>query len=95
MADQGDAERVISCEELEAKIRAGLEQELAGSVEFLRAVDLSDGCGAKFEVEIVSEVFRGKPLLAQHRLIHKIIEEERKFIHALTLKTKAPATTSA
>ena len=87
MADNGDEERVISCEELEAKIREGLEN----NVEFLKAEDLSDGCGAKFDVEIVSEVFRGKPLLAQHRLIHKIIEEERKYIHALTLKTKAPA----
>lgn len=35
-------------------------------------------------------MFEGKPLLAQHRLIHKIIEEERKEIHALTLKTMTP-----
>jgi acid stress-induced BolA-like protein IbaG/YrbA len=35
-------------------------------------------------------IFGGKPLLAQHRLVHKIIEEERKEIHALTLKTLTP-----
>jgi stress-induced morphogen len=79
-------ERIITPAELEAKIIEGLN----GNVYFIEAVDLSDGCGAKFEVEIVSSEFKGKPLLAQHRLVHKIIEEERKFIHALTLKTKAP-----
>jgi acid stress-induced BolA-like protein IbaG/YrbA len=77
--------KVITCDKLEQKI----QQNLSG-VSFVKAVDLSDGCGGKFEIEIVSEEFRGKPLLAQHRLVHKAIEEERKHIHALTLKTKAP-----
>lgn len=87
MSEQYDTEEaVITPEQLESKIREGLN----GNVEYIKAVDLSDGCGAKFEVEIVSEEFRGKPLLAQHRLVHKIIEEERRSIHALTLKTKAP-----
>ena len=44
--------------------------------------------GAKFEVIVVSDVFKGKPLLQQHRLVNKAIEEEMKSIHALTLKTK-------
>ena len=79
--------RIITVEELEIKIRAGLEN----NVEFIKATDLSDGCGSKFEIEIISAEFKGKPLLAQHRLIHKIIAEEREFIHALTLKTKAPS----
>ena len=87
MADKSEPleDRVITAEELEAKIREGLTH-----VEFVKAVDMSDGCGAKFEIEIVSEDFRGKPLLAQHRLVHKAISEEREHIHALTLKTKAP-----
>ncbi len=76
---------VYTPEQLEAKIRNGLT-----SVEYVKAVDESSGCGAKFEIEIVSADFQGKPLLAQHRLIHKILEEERKSIHALTLKTRAP-----
>ena len=37
---------------------------------------------------VVSDVFKGKPLLQQHRLVNKAIEEEMKSIHALTLKTK-------
>lgn len=99
MADGSDADsnqaaieedRIILAEELESKIREALGEKL----DYVKAVDLSDGCGAKFEIEIVSSEFKGKPLLAQHRLIHKILEKEREFIHALTLKTKAPSSES-
>jgi len=73
----------ITCDMLESKISS----EIA-NVEFVKATDLSDGCGSKFEIEIVSSAFVGLPLLAQHRLVHKAIEAERKQIHALTLKTR-------
>lgn len=76
---------VITTEQLEKKI-----QEQIPGVSYVKAIDLTDGCGGKFEIEIISEEFRGKPLLQQHRIVHKAIEEERKHIHALTLKTKAP-----
>jgi stress-induced morphogen len=79
-----EQEQVITAELLESKIQASIE-----GVEFVKAVDESDGCGSKFTIEIVSPMFKGKPLLAQHRIVHKAIEEERKSIHALTLKTKA------
>jgi stress-induced morphogen len=75
---------VITPELLETKIREGVI-----NVKYVKAVDLSDGCGAKFEIEVISEEFSGKPLLAQHRLVHKAIEKERQSIHALSLKTKS------
>ncbi len=78
-------EVVITAEVLEAKIASSLQ-----GVHLVKACDLSDGCGAKYEIEVICEEFKGKPLIAQHRMIHKAIEEERKHIHALTLKTKAP-----
>ena len=81
-----DNDRVITAEELELKIRAGIGDE----IEYFKAIDESDGCGAKFEITIISNAFKGKALLAQHRLIHKLIAEEREFIHALTLKTSVP-----
>lgn len=56
----------------------------------LEVVDLSDGCGAKFSVLVVSEKFEGKPLLAQHRIVNGCLEEEMKKIHALTIKTIKP-----
>ena len=85
MSSTNDSSITITEEMLETKIKSSLN-----GVEFVKAVDLSDGCGAKFEIEIVCEDFKGKPLLAQHRLVHKAIEDERNYIHALTLKTKAP-----
>ena len=76
---------VVTCEELEAKIRTQML-----NVDYVKAVDLSDGCGAKFEVTVVSSSFEGKALLQQHRMVNKAIEEERPRIHALTLKTVLP-----
>lgn len=54
-------------------------------------VDLTDGCGGKFSVLIVSDRFEGKPLLAQHRMVNDCLVEELKTIHALTIKTMKPA----
>jgi stress-induced morphogen len=76
---------VITPTMLEDKIRANVE-----SVEFVQAVDLSDGCGQKFEITVVSPVFCGLKVIAQHRMVNKAIEEERQYIHATTLKTKTP-----
>ncbi len=75
----------VTTECLESKLKAGLQHYT-----FIQATDLSDGCGSKFEVVVVSSDFVGKSLLAQHRLVNKIIESERPNIHALTLKTIVP-----
>ncbi|CAH8444686.1 unnamed protein product [Schistosoma turkestanicum] len=53
----------------------------------IEVVDLSDGCGLKFDVKIISQEFEGKSLLDRHRLL----EEEMRSIHALTLKTLTPS----
>jgi stress-induced morphogen len=76
---------VITPADLETKITGALT-----SVLHIEATDLSDGCGGKFHIVCVAEDFRGKPLLAQHRMINKILEEEMKTIHALTMKTMNP-----
>lgn len=53
-------------------------------------VDLSDGCGTKFQALIVSPQFEGKPLLQRHRLVNSTLEEEMKIIHAFQMKTLTP-----
>ncbi|XP_026684585.1 bolA-like protein 2 isoform X1 [Diaphorina citri] len=50
-------------------------------------VDDSDGCGGKFTVLIVSDKFEGKGILQRHRLVHQVLAEEIKQIHAFTQKT--------
>jgi stress-induced morphogen len=52
----------------------------------LEANDLSDGCGAKFELIIASDTFEGVGLLDRQRRINEILKEEMKTIHALSLK---------
>ncbi|XP_046449820.1 bolA-like protein 2 isoform X3 [Daphnia pulex] len=52
--------------------------------------DLSDGCGAKISVIVVSKQFEGKPLLQRHRLVNSVLEEELKSIHAFSQKTLTP-----
>ncbi|KAL1456440.1 hypothetical protein WDU94_001171 [Cyamophila willieti] len=54
-------------------------------------VDKSEGCGGKFNVVIVSDKFEGKGPLQRHRLVHQILEEEIKQIHAFSQKTLTPA----
>uniref|UniRef100_A0A5K4F8R5 BolA-like protein n=1 Tax=Schistosoma mansoni TaxID=6183 RepID=A0A5K4F8R5_SCHMA len=57
----------------------------------IEIVDFSDGCGLKFDVKVVSQEFEGKSLVDRHRIVHRLLEEEMKSVHALTLKTLAPS----
>ncbi|XP_010422935.1 PREDICTED: protein BOLA2 [Camelina sativa] len=52
----------------------------------LEVIDISGGCGASFEIEVVSEQFEGKRLLERHRMVNAALEEEMKEIHALSIK---------
>ncbi|XP_018310034.1 bolA-like protein 2 isoform X1 [Mycetomoellerius zeteki] len=71
-------------EYIKDKVTEGLK---AAHVE---VVDQSDGCGAKFSVFVVSDLFQGKPLLVRHRLVYGVLEEELKTIHAISLTTLTP-----
>ncbi|XP_047343489.1 bolA-like protein 2 isoform X3 [Vespa velutina] len=57
------------------------------SASHVEVTDQSDGCGAKFSVVVVSNVFEGKTLLQRHRLVNSALEEELKTIHAFSQKT--------
>ena len=50
--------------------------------------DLSDGCGAKIDVLVVSDKFEGVALLDRQRAVHSALEDEMKTIHAITMKCK-------
>jgi len=73
-------------EDLKSKLESSLE-----GVEHCEVTDLSDGCGGKFNVVVVTPKFDGVALLARHRLVNKALEEELKTIHALTIKAYTPA----
>uniref|UniRef100_T1GYV4 BolA-like protein 2 n=1 Tax=Megaselia scalaris TaxID=36166 RepID=T1GYV4_MEGSC len=73
--------QVYSEKHIETKITEKLENI---------SYDQSDGCGGKFHVVIVSEKFKGKPLLQRHRLVNSALVEELKTIHAFSQKTYTP-----
>ncbi|KAI8811656.1 bola protein [Cladochytrium replicatum] len=67
-----------------------LLREALDPVTFIDVRDTSGGCGSSFEVTVVSEKFKGVPLLQQHRLVHQAVESEMKDIHAFSQKTYTP-----
>ncbi|KAL6748563.1 bola protein [Haematococcus lacustris] len=61
-------------------------------------IDTSGGCGAAFEVSVVSAAFEGKSLLQRHRLVNDALRAEMPKIHALSVKravTPSQATAQA
>lgn len=52
--------------------------------------DVSGGCGSMYALDIVSEQFKGLPIVKQHRLVNSILAEEIKKWHGVQMKTKAP-----
>ncbi|KXS94364.1 hypothetical protein AC578_2518 [Pseudocercospora eumusae] len=65
-------------------VKAGLEPSK------LEVEDISGGCGSMYALDIVSEKFKGLPVIKQHRLVNQVLAEEIKKWHGVQLKTKAP-----
>ncbi|KAE9556254.1 hypothetical protein FO519_000593 [Halicephalobus sp. NKZ332] len=68
-------------EVIEKKLRDELETDVVS------VKDLSDGCGAKYEILVAANKFQGMSILKRHKLIHQICQDELKFTHAITLHT--------
>ena len=71
--------------------KADLEQKIKQKikVDSLEVVDLSGNCGSSFLIKIKSPDFKGKTMIAQHRMVNEILKDDLKEIHALQLKTEA------
>lgn len=74
----------------EAALTKKLYDYFSGA-EVVRVVDSSDGCGAKFQVLIVSPKFDGVDRLDRQRSVYEALESEMNDIHALTIKSWTPA----
>ena len=66
-----------------------LESKMPGAV--IAVQDLT-GTSDHFEVRVVWQVFRGKSLIEQHKLVNQALEDalEDGRIHALKIKTYTP-----
>ncbi|XP_036603284.1 bolA-like protein 3 [Trichosurus vulpecula] len=56
----------------------------------IKVTDISDGCGAMYEIHIESEEFKNKRILQQHQMVNKALEEEIKDMHGLRIFTSVP-----
>ena len=68
------------------EIRTLIEQGLPGA-----SVSV-DGDGRHFEAVVVSDEFRGKPTIRQHRMVYGTLGDrfDSEVLHALSLKTYTP-----
>ena len=74
----------MAADEIETLIKAGIPD---AKVEI---VDLA-GDGDHYEARVVSESFRGQPLVKQHKRVYEALGGRMGTeLHALKLKTKAP-----
>ncbi len=72
--------------EIEAKLATGINALHMDVVNESNNHNVPAGSESHFKVVLVSEDFAGKPLLARHRMVNKILEEElHSKIHALAL----------
>lgn len=77
--------------DLDAKERAVFERLVAGLAPAeLEVRDVSGGCGSMYAIEVASERFRGLGVLAQQRMVNKVLEGEIGGWHGLQVKTRVP-----
>ncbi len=75
---------MITVQEIEALI----QKKIPGAS--VRVSDMT-GTGDHFEIQVSSGLFKGKPLIEQHRMVFAALEKEMdRRIHAVQLKTLVP-----
>lgn len=78
---------MVSLEEVRRKV----EEHIPGSSVVVR--DMTGG-GDHLEIQVVADVFAGKPLLARHRMVYAALGEAvGREIHAAKLVTQTPGET--
>jgi stress-induced morphogen len=77
----------------EQRIRSALLEQLQAEPSSLSVEDLSGGCdGGTVRLFVVSPLFAGKSVVAQHRMVNEVLKEEMKSLHAAVIKTAAKQT---
>ncbi|KAL0100678.1 hypothetical protein PUN28_019223 [Cardiocondyla obscurior] len=60
--------------------------------QLIEVTDVSGGCGAMFDINVVAPEFRGLNTVKQHRIINEVLKEEIKDMHGLRIRTSVPQT---
>ncbi|KAJ0395333.1 hypothetical protein P43SY_006395 [Pythium insidiosum] len=69
-----------------------MESSLSAQLEatHVKVLDVSGGCGAMYDVEVVSPQFVGLTRVKQHRMVNEALKQEIKDMHGLTIRTMTP-----
>ncbi|KAF0971983.1 hypothetical protein FDP41_009679 [Naegleria fowleri] len=57
----------------------------------IKVNDISGGCGAMFDILVVSKKFEGVSLVKQHKMVMEVLKRDIQNMHGLTINTKTPA----
>ncbi|XP_018372849.1 PREDICTED: bolA-like protein 3 isoform X1 [Trachymyrmex cornetzi] len=60
--------------------------------QLIEVTDVSGGCGAMFDINVVASEFKGLNTVKQHQIINKVLKEEIKDMHGLRIRTSIPQT---
>ncbi|XP_077982900.1 bolA-like protein 3 [Glandiceps talaboti] len=80
----------------EGEVRiSNILKEKFPKAESIQVADISGGCGAMYEVHIISDDFKGKRTVMQHRMVNEALAEEVKEMHGLRIQTLTPEKSSS
>lgn len=72
----------------ESSLKSVLQKEFP-KAKSIEVQDVSGGCGAMFEIVVISPEFKGLSTVKQHMMINKALKAEIKEMHGLRIHTEA------
>ncbi|KAK0072254.1 hypothetical protein PV325_011638 [Microctonus aethiopoides] len=80
---------VLAGKQAEEKMISILKNKFP-KAELIEVNDISGGCGAMFEVNVIAPEFNGLNTVKQHRLINDTLKDEIKDMHGIRIQTGLP-----
>ncbi|XP_043516305.1 bolA-like protein 3 isoform X1 [Frieseomelitta varia] len=81
--------RVLAGKNAEQKMISILRNKFP-QAKVIEVNDVSGGCGAMFEINVIAPEFKGLNTIKQHRLINDALKEEIKDMHGVRIYTSVP-----
>ncbi|XP_043258580.1 bolA-like protein 3 [Colletes gigas] len=81
--------RALAGKQAEQKMVAILKNKFP-QAKLIEVSDVSGGCGAMFEINVIAPEFKGLNTIKQHRMINEALKEEIKDMHGLRIYTSVP-----
>ncbi|XP_076665738.1 bolA-like protein 3 isoform X1 [Andrena cerasifolii] len=80
---------VLAGKQAEQKMTSILRNKFPNA-KLIEVSDVSGGCGAMFEINVIAPEFKGLNTIKQHRMINEALKEEIRDMHGLRIYTSIP-----